>query len=116
MLEASHRDPLTKRAKITSVIFAVPRHVHSHISRRTTSELYGFAKTTVVIMSVALPTVIGFVIVMQAMLHTPVLITPISVPDSIRRADIRAKRRPNASWTRSRTSTKYRWEASRRQT
>ena len=33
-------------------------------------------------MSVALPTVIGFVIVMQAMLHTPVLITPISVPDS----------------------------------
>jgi tetratricopeptide (TPR) repeat protein len=82
MLEASNIAPLTRGAKITSVIFAVPRHVHSHVSRRTASELYGIAKTTVVIMSVALPTVIGFVIIMQAMLHTPVLITPISVPDS----------------------------------
>jgi tetratricopeptide (TPR) repeat protein len=82
MLETTHRDPLTKRAKITSAIFAVPRRIHSHISRRTTSELYFFAKTTIVVMTVALPSVIGFVIVMQAMLHTPVLITPIGVPDS----------------------------------
>jgi tetratricopeptide (TPR) repeat protein len=86
MLEASNRVPPTRRAKITSVIFAVPRHVHSHVSRRTASELYGFAKTTVVIMSVALPTIIGFVIVMQAMLHTPILITPISVPDSYQKS------------------------------
>jgi tetratricopeptide (TPR) repeat protein len=82
MLEASIRDPLTKRAKMTSAIFAVPRRIHSHLSRRTASELYGVAKTTIVIMTVALPTVIGFAIVMQAMLHTPVLITPIGVPDS----------------------------------
>jgi len=33
-------------------------------------------------MTVILPAVVGFVIVTQAMLHTPVLITPISVPDS----------------------------------
>jgi hypothetical protein len=71
---------------MASVIFAVPRHVHSHVSGRTASELYGFAKTTVVIMSVALPTVIGFVIVLQAMLNTPVLITPISVPDSYQKS------------------------------
>jgi tetratricopeptide (TPR) repeat protein len=82
MPEASDRDPLTKRAKMTSVIFSVPRRIHSHVSRRTTSELYGVAKTTIVVMTVALPTVIGFVIVMQAMLHTPVIITPIRVPDS----------------------------------
>jgi tetratricopeptide (TPR) repeat protein len=33
-----------------------------------------------------LPTIIGFVIVMQAMLHTPILITPISVPDSYQKS------------------------------
>jgi tetratricopeptide (TPR) repeat protein len=82
MQEASNRDPIAKRTKLTSAVFAVPRRIHSHISRRTTSELYGLAKTAIVVMTVALPTVIGFVIVMQAMLHTPVLITPISVPDS----------------------------------
>jgi len=86
MLETTNRLPLTRRAKIASVIFAVPRHVHSHVSGRTASELYAFAKTTVVIMSVALPTVIGFVIVMQAMLNTPVLITPISVPESYQKS------------------------------
>lgn len=86
MLETSDRLPLTRRAKIASVMFALPRHVHSHVSRRTASELYSFAKTTIVIMSVALPTVIGFVIVMQAMLNTPVLITPISVPDSYQKS------------------------------
>jgi hypothetical protein len=82
MQEASNRDSIAKRTKLTSAVFAVPRRIHSHISRRTTSELYGLAKTAIVVMTVALPTVIGFVIVMQAMLHTPVLITPISVPDS----------------------------------
>src|ERR1700690_3289265 len=86
MLETSNRLPLTRRAKMASVIFSVPRHVHSHVSGRTASELYGFAKTTVVIMSVALPTVIGFVIVLQAMLNTPVLITPISVPESYQKS------------------------------
>jgi tetratricopeptide (TPR) repeat protein len=74
------------RAKIASVIFAVPRRIHSHVSSRTTSELYGLAKTTIVIMAAVLPTVIGFVIVLQAMLHTPVLITPISVPDSYQKS------------------------------
>ena len=82
MQEVSNRDSLTKRARIASVVFAMPRRIHSHVSRRTTSELYGVAKTTIVVLTVALPTVIGFVIVMQAMLHTPILITPISVPDS----------------------------------
>jgi tetratricopeptide (TPR) repeat protein len=82
MQEATNRDPITRREKLTSAVFAVPRRIHSHISRQTTSELYGIAKTTIVVMSVALPTVIGFAIVMQAMLHTPVLITPITVPDS----------------------------------
>jgi predicted Zn-dependent protease len=37
-------------------------------------------------MTVALPTVIGFVVVLQAMMHTPVMITPISVPDSYQKS------------------------------
>jgi len=37
-------------------------------------------------MTVALPAVIGFVVVLQAMMHTPVLITPISVPDSYQKS------------------------------
>jgi hypothetical protein len=86
MLEASTRDPLFKRAKIASVIFAVPRRIHSHVSRRTAFQLYGVAKTMIVVMTVALPAVIGFVVVMQAMMHTPVLITPISVPDSYQKS------------------------------
>lgn len=69
-------------AKISSAVLAVPRRIHSHVSSRTTSELYGAAKTTIVIMAAVLPTVIGFVIVLQAMLHTPIVMTPISVPDS----------------------------------
>jgi tetratricopeptide (TPR) repeat protein len=36
----------------------------------------------IVIMATVLPTVIGFVIVLQALLHTPITITPIGVPDS----------------------------------
>ena len=72
----------TPRSKIASAVFAVPRRIHSHVSSRTTSELYGVAKTAIVILAGVLPTVIGFVIVLQAMLHTPILMTPISVPDS----------------------------------
>jgi hypothetical protein len=53
MLEASTRDPLSGRAKITSVIFAVPRRIHSRVSRRTAFQLYGVAKTTIVVMTVA---------------------------------------------------------------
>jgi predicted Zn-dependent protease len=86
MLEPSNRDPSSKRAKITSAIFAVPRRIHSHVSGRTTLQLYGLAKTTIVVMTVALPTVIGFVVVLQAMMHTPVMITPISVPDSYQKS------------------------------
>jgi tetratricopeptide (TPR) repeat protein len=82
MQEATNRDWITRRAKLNSAVLAMARHIHSHVSRRTTSELYGVAKTSIVIMTVALPTAIGFVIVMQAMLHTPVLITPITVPAS----------------------------------
>jgi Flp pilus assembly protein TadD len=73
---------VSPRAKIASIVFAVPRRIHSHVSSRTTSELYGAAKTTIVIMAAVLPTVIGFVIILQAMLHTPILMTPISVPES----------------------------------
>jgi hypothetical protein len=73
---------VSRRAKIASVIFAVPRRVHSHVSSRTTSELYGVAKTTIVIMVAILPTVIGFVILLQAMLKSPILMDPISVPES----------------------------------
>jgi tetratricopeptide (TPR) repeat protein len=72
----------TPRSRITSAVFAVPRRIHAHVSRRTTSEIYGAAKTTIVILAAVLPTVIGFVIVLQAMLHTPILMTPISVPES----------------------------------
>jgi Flp pilus assembly protein TadD len=72
----------TPGAKITSAVLAVPRRIHSHVSSRTTSELYGAAKTTIVIMAAVLPTVIGFVVVLQAMLHTPIVMTPISVPES----------------------------------
>lgn len=73
---------VSPRAKIASVIFAVPRRVHSHVSSRTNSELYGLAKTTIVIMAAVLPTVVGFVIVLQAMLNSPILMDPISVPES----------------------------------
>ncbi|HEY2444432.1 MAG TPA: tetratricopeptide repeat protein, partial [Rhizomicrobium sp.] len=73
--------PPPKRAGVTSAVLAVPRRIHSHVSQRTTSELYGVAKTTIVILAGVLPTVIAFVIVLQAMLHTPILMTPISVPD-----------------------------------
>jgi tetratricopeptide (TPR) repeat protein len=73
---------VSPRAKIASVIFAVPRRVHSHVSSRTTSELYGLGKTTIVIMAAVLPTVVGFVIVLQAMLNSPILMDPISVPES----------------------------------
>jgi Flp pilus assembly protein TadD len=73
---------VSPRAKIASVIFAVPRRVHSHVSSRTTSELFRVAKTTIVIMAGVLPTVIGFVIVLQAMLNSPILMDPISVPES----------------------------------
>jgi tetratricopeptide (TPR) repeat protein len=73
--------PPPKRAGVTSVILAVPRRIHSHVSQRTTKELYGVAKTTIVILAAVLPTLIAFVIVLQAMLHTPILMTPISVPD-----------------------------------
>jgi tetratricopeptide (TPR) repeat protein len=72
----------TSRGRIKSVVFAVPWRIHSHVSQRTTSELYGLAKTAIVILATVLPTVIGFVIVLQAMLHTPITITPIGVPDS----------------------------------
>ena len=70
------------RGRIKSVFLAVPRRIHSHVSQRTTSEIYSFAKTAVVILAAVLPTVIGFVIVLQAMLHTPIVITPIGVPES----------------------------------
>src|SRR4051794_26756753 len=69
------------RAKIATFVLAVPRHIHSHVSSRTTAELYGFAKTTIVIMAGVVPTVVGFVIVLQALLHTPIVLTPISVPE-----------------------------------
>jgi tetratricopeptide (TPR) repeat protein len=72
----------TPHAKLASAVLAVPRRIHAQVSSRTTSELYGAAKTAIVILTAVLPTVIGFVIVLQAMLHTPILITPISVPDS----------------------------------
>jgi hypothetical protein len=85
----------TPRSKIASAVFAVPRRIHSHVSSRTTSELYGVAKTAIVILAGVLPTVIGFVIVLQAMLHTPILMTPI----------IRVKQRPSISSTRLPTST-----------
>ena len=39
---------VSPRVKIASIIFAVPRRIHSHVSSRTTSELYGVAKTTIV--------------------------------------------------------------------
>ncbi|MEW6645476.1 MAG: tetratricopeptide repeat protein [Pseudomonadota bacterium] len=79
---SSKSAPSADRSKIASVVLAAPRRIHSHISRRTASELYGVAKTMIVVMTAVLPTVLGFVIVLQAMLHTPVLITPIDVPES----------------------------------
>ncbi len=71
-----------RRARIRTAFFGVPRRIHSHVSHRTTVELFGLAKTTIVIVTAIVPALIGFVIVLQAMLHTPVLIAPISVPDS----------------------------------
>jgi hypothetical protein len=70
------------RGGIKSAMLAVPRRIHSHVSQRTTSELYGIGKTTIVVLAAVLPTIVGFVIVLQALLHTPITITPISVPDS----------------------------------
>jgi tetratricopeptide (TPR) repeat protein len=72
---------LASRGKVGSIILAVPRRIHSHVSQRTTSELYGVAKTTVVILAGVLPAVVGFVIVLQALLHTPIVIAPIGVPE-----------------------------------
>jgi predicted Zn-dependent protease len=74
--------PPPKRARVTSAFLAVPRRIHTHVSSRTASELFGVAKTAIVIMTAVLPAIVGFVIVLQAMLHTPILITPISVPDA----------------------------------
>jgi Flp pilus assembly protein TadD len=83
MSESARLDQrLTPRSKFSSVLLAMPRHIHSQVSRRTTSELYGVAKTTVVILAGVLPTLVGFVVVLQAMLHTPIVITPIGVPES----------------------------------
>jgi hypothetical protein len=104
------------RAKIASVIFAVPRRIHSHVSSRTTSELYGLAKTTIVIMAAVLPTVIGFVIVLQAMLHTPVLITPISVPDSYQKSGYSSEAATQRLLDEITNLNNISWEASRRQT
>ncbi|MBV8924916.1 MAG: tetratricopeptide repeat protein [Bradyrhizobium sp.] len=70
------------RVTVKSALLAVPRRIHSQVSRRTTSELYGIAKTAIVILAGGLPTVIGFVIVLQAMVHTPIAIMPIGVPES----------------------------------
>jgi Flp pilus assembly protein TadD len=70
------------RGRIKSAFLAVPRRIHSHVSQRTTSEIYGVAKTAIVILAAVVPTVIGFVIVLQAMLHTPIAIAPIGVPEA----------------------------------
>src|ERR1700761_1050711 len=79
---AQSAKPTRTHSRITSAVFSVPSRIHAHVSSRTASELYGVAKTTIVILAGVLPTVIGFVIVLQAMLHTPVLMTPIGVPES----------------------------------
>jgi tetratricopeptide (TPR) repeat protein len=82
MPSLSESDQAAKRSKFASVVLTVPRRIHSHVSRRTASELYGFAKTAVVLITVIMPAFLGFVIVLQSLLRTPVVVTPINVPES----------------------------------
>ena len=86
MQVASDSAQLDKRSRMAAAVFALPRRIHSHVSRQTTSELYAVAKTTIVVMTAVVPALIGFVIILQAMLHTPVSISPINVPESYDKA------------------------------
>ena len=86
MQVASDSAQLNKRSRMAAAVFTLPRRIHSHVSRRTTSELYAVAKTTIVVVTAVVPALLGFVIIAQAMLHTPVSISPINVPESYDKA------------------------------
>lgn len=76
------RDPSSARRRPARVF----RWLHDQISRRSYGEIFSVAKTIVVVGATVTPTVSAFVIVAGAMLASPIVMSPLKVPDALDKA------------------------------
>ena len=63
-------------------LFGLLKRLHAQIVNRTAGELFSLAKTGAVVLTTTLPTAAATVVVVRALWTTPIVMTPLRVPDA----------------------------------